>query len=285
MARQKVRFFKAQLSAASSKKPSRHPRLPGSVLVLSAVLTRASPLSTPPPFPGRRGFRPHFPAPGTLLGVWKAPGPPPRLLLPRPGGGASPVRRARRSHRGTLVPRMAPSRWQGPGWIQVWSKRFSSSWAFLPPSSLALTRSYLSAAWACLGGVHAPRAPPPTQDGHLGLPDRPWPSLWRPLPEPRPASLDALPSTICPASQSILRSSCLRKVLYIMSPGEGKGQSWKEEEVRIPEFEPGRSSEAAEFIHQPLFKHILRKGPGDTEKSPGRYGPGGEEPAVRDLTV
>lgn len=169
LARQKVRFFKAQLNAASSKKPSRHPSLPGSVLVLSAVLTRASPLSTPPLFPGRRGFRPHFPAPGTLLGVWKAPGPPPRLLLPRPGGGASPVCRARRSHRGTLVPCMAPSRWQGPGWIQVWSKRFSSSWAFLPPSSLALTRSYLSAAWACLGGVHAPRAPPPTRDWTLGF--------------------------------------------------------------------------------------------------------------------
>ena len=35
------------------------------------------------------------------------PGPPPQLRLPGPGGGVSPVRRVRKSHRATLGPRMA----------------------------------------------------------------------------------------------------------------------------------------------------------------------------------
>lgn len=75
-----------------------------------------------------------------LRGLWGALEPPPRLLLPRLGGGASPVRRARQNHRAALEPRMARSRaswgrsgcWLGLGLGPSW---VSSSRGFLPPSS------------------------------------------------------------------------------------------------------------------------------------------------------
>ena len=54
---------------------------------------------------------------GGCVCVWRTPGPPAQLLLPGPGGGVSPVRRARMSHRATLGPRMAQSR---ASWGWVW---------------------------------------------------------------------------------------------------------------------------------------------------------------------
>lgn len=70
------------------------------------------------------------------------------LLLPRPGGRASPVRRARKSHRATLGPRMARSRpsWgrTGCGCVSLWVPvdqqlpgRFAS---FLPGTGLQLLK-------------------------------------------------------------------------------------------------------------------------------------------------
>lgn len=81
----KVRFSKAQFNAASSRKPSRHPRLPGSALVSSMVLICTSRLSTPPPFPGRRGFRTQFPTQGPCSGGERARGPAPAPTAGRRG--------------------------------------------------------------------------------------------------------------------------------------------------------------------------------------------------------
>ena len=69
------------------------------------------------------------------------PGPPPQLRLPGPGGGVSPARRVRKSHRATLEPRMAQlaRAGLGAGFVYFWVPEGQQPRGFLPPSSLPPT--------------------------------------------------------------------------------------------------------------------------------------------------